>query len=48
VANEIVEGPDVEWAYRRAADDTYHERLRTEEPVDSGSARTFYTARGSC
>jgi hypothetical protein len=47
-ANEIVEGPDVEWAYRRPAGDSYHERLRVAEPVDTGSARSFYLARGSC
>jgi Family of unknown function (DUF6345) len=50
-ANEIVEGPDVEWAYLRVTgpeSDTYHEALRAQESPDPVSDRVFYTARGSC
>lgn len=50
-ANEIVEGPDVEWAYRRVSGpeaDSYHERLRSQEPADPGPGHVYYTARGSC
>jgi Family of unknown function (DUF6345) len=50
-ANELVEGPDVEWAYLRvsgAESNTYHERLRAEELAGPGSDRVFHTARGSC
>ncbi|MFL6140907.1 MAG: DUF6345 domain-containing protein [Labedaea sp.] len=50
-ANEIVEDAGVHWAYLRVSSDeenTYHERLRVEEPADPGTGRTFFTARGTC
>jgi len=50
-ANELVEGPDVVWAYRRATSstrNTYGARLRETEPAELGSDRTFFMSRGSC
>lgn len=51
LANEIVEGSDVQWAYLRATSpsaNTYAERLREAEPADPTSDRGFFTARGTC
>lgn len=51
LANVMVEGSDVQWAYLRATApgaDTYNEKLGTSEPVDPVNNRSFWTARGSC
>jgi hypothetical protein len=51
MANVMVEGSDVEWAYLRATApgaDTYNEVLGTGEPVDPVANRSFWTAHGSC
>jgi hypothetical protein len=51
LANILVEGSDVEWAYLRAAGDganTYNELLTPSEPTDPTVNRTFWTAHGSC
>jgi len=50
-ANEILEGPGIEWAYLRSTSpshNTYGVRLREAEPTDLGTERTLFTARGSC
>jgi Family of unknown function (DUF6345) len=50
-ANEIVEGGDVVWAYRRTTSpdaNTYHERLRADEPAESAPGRDVFIARGTC
>jgi hypothetical protein len=50
-ANELVEGPDVQWAYLRATSptlNTYEARPGETEPTDLGSDRSFFTGRGSC
>lgn len=50
-ANEILEGPGIEWAYQRASSptrNTYGARIRETEPTELGSDSTFFTARGSC
>jgi Family of unknown function (DUF6345) len=51
MANIIVEGSDVQWAYLRATGDganTYNELLTPSEPADPTTNRTFWTAHGSC
>jgi hypothetical protein len=52
MANVLVEGSDVQWAYLRATApgaDTYNETFTTREPADPvGAGRSFWTARGSC
>ena len=51
LANTLVEGSDVQWAYLRATSptaNTYNEKLTTSEPNDPSSNRSFWTARGSC
>lgn len=52
MANVLVEGSDVQWAYLRATApgaETYNEIFNTSEPADPvGAGRTFWTARGSC
>ena len=51
MANILVEGSDVEWAYLRATGDganTYNELLTASEPADPTTNRTFWTAHGSC
>jgi Family of unknown function (DUF6345) len=51
MANVLVEGADVEWAYLRATApgaDTYNEVLGTGEPADPVANRSFWTAHGSC
>lgn len=52
MANVLVEGSDVQWAYLRATApgaETYNEIFNTSEPADPvGARRTFWTARGSC
>ena len=51
MANTVVEGSNVEWAYLRATGDganTYNELLTPNEPVDPTVNRTFWTAHGSC
>lgn len=51
LANMIVEGADVQWAYLRATSptaSTYNERLREAEPADPTTNRSFFTARGTC
>lgn len=51
MANVVVEGSDVEWAYLRATApgaDTYNEMLTPSEPVDPVSNRSFWTTHGSC
>ena len=50
-ANTLVESSDVQWAYLRATSDsanTYNEKLRSSEPADPTTNRSFWTARGSC
>jgi hypothetical protein len=50
-ANEILEEPGIEWAYRRATSEThntYGARLGDTEPTDLGTNHYFFTARGSC
>lgn len=50
-ANEIVEGSNVRWAYLRAESasaPTYNLKLRSAEPVDPVSNRSFWTASGNC
>ena len=55
-ANTLVESSDVQWAYLRcdgtsdagAAVNTYHEKLRLDEPSDPTQSRTFYWLRGTC
>ncbi len=50
-ANTLVESSDVEWAYLRATSDsadTYNEKLRSSEPADPTTGRSFWTAHGSC
>lgn len=50
-ANELVEGPDVQWAYLRATSpeaNTYRERLGAEEPDTPASDRSFILALGTC
>lgn len=51
MANVLVEGSDVEWAYLRASGagaDTYNEKLTFAEPADPTANRTFFTKHGSC
>jgi hypothetical protein len=51
MANILVEGSNVEWAYLRATGtgaDTYNELLTTSEPADPTINRSFWTAHGSC
>ena len=51
MANIVVEGSDVQWAYLRATADganTYNEMLTSGEPVDPVVNRSFWTAHGSC
>jgi hypothetical protein len=52
LANTLVEGSGVQWAYLRATSptaDTYNEKLTTSEPSDPVvGSRTFWTNRGSC
>ena len=51
MANVMVEGSNVEWAYLRATGtgaDTYNELLTGSEPVDPTVNRSFWTAHGSC
>ncbi len=56
VANELVEGSNVEWAYLRATGttasgasaNTYNEKLTTSEPNDPTHNRTFWTTHGTC
>ena len=51
MANVMVEGSDVEWAYLRctgAGADTYNEVLGAGEPADPTTDRSFWTAHGSC
>jgi hypothetical protein len=55
-ANVEVEGSSVKWAYLRAngktssgtSVNTYNEILKTSEPNDPTTNRSFYTAKGSC
>jgi hypothetical protein len=51
MANVLVEGSNVEWAYLRCTGtgaDTYNEVLGTGEPADPTTGRSFWTAHGSC
>jgi hypothetical protein len=51
MANVVVEGSDVEWAYLRCTGsgaDTYNELLTPAEPADPMTNRSFWTAHGSC
>jgi len=55
-ANVLVEGSNVDWAYLRcegktssgSSANTYNEKLRSGEPKDPTTNRSFWTARGSC
>lgn len=51
MANVIVEGSNVEWAYLRCTGtgaDTYNEMLTSSETADPTRNRSFWTAHGSC
>ena len=51
MANTVVEGSNVQWAYLRATGtnaNTYNELLTPSEPTDPTVNRSFWTARGTC